>query len=340
MAECEYGTELMNPAEASGSIGTATEKARPPMFESRLREGLSAEARLFRDEPMARRTTWRVGGPADWLVEPAQEADLAWVVRVCREERVPLLVLGRGSNLLVTDAGFRGVVVALAHPLWQRVEVVGDRIRSGAGARLKAVACVARDAGLSGLEFLEGIPGSVGGALRMNAGAMGSCTFDVVELVRFMTMDGQVEERPAREMGARYRGCDGLRERIALGAVFRGRPAAREEIQERMRQYSERRWATQPAAPSAGCVFKNPEGLAAGRLLDELGCKGWREGGARVSEEHANFIVTEPGATASDVLRLMARLRSHVQVERGVNLEPEVQIVGEGAEAWVCWKGD
>lgn len=340
MGDEGHGAHAMNGPGSSTDVGTRTDVERRPGLEARLRAGLSAEARVFRNEPMARRTTWRVGGPADWLVEPAEESDLAWVVRVCREENVPLLVLGRGSNLLVTDAGVRGVVVALAHPAWQRVEVWGDRIRSGAGARLKAVACAARDAGLSGLEFLEGIPGSVGGALRMNAGAMGSCTFDVVEQVRLMTMEGEVEVRSAREMGARYRGCDGLRDRIALGAVFRGRPASREEIQERMRQYSERRWATQPAAPSAGCVFKNPEGGAAGRLLDELGCKGWREGGARVSEEHANFIVTEPGATASDVLRLMARLRSHVRRQRGVELEPEVQIVGEGAELWTCWKGD
>jgi UDP-N-acetylenolpyruvoylglucosamine reductase len=309
-------------------------------WEARLREGLSAQAQVLRQEPMARRTTWRVGGPADWLVEPAGESDLAWVLQVCRAEGLPVLVLGRGSNLLVMDGGIRGVVIALTHPVWQRIEVVGHRIRCGAGVRLKLLAGAARDAGLSGLEFLEGIPGSVGGALRMNAGAMGSSTFDVVETVRCMDGEGRVEEWPAEALGARYRSCEGLKGRIALEAVFKGAPASRAEIQERMRRYSERRWATQPAAPSAGCVFKNPVGLSAGQLLDELGCKGWREGGARVSEEHANFIVTEPGATAADVLRLMRRLQEHVRARRGIELEPEVQIVGEPIEAKGCWSGD
>ncbi|MCS7089334.1 MAG: UDP-N-acetylmuramate dehydrogenase [Verrucomicrobiota bacterium] len=302
-----------------------------------LQRNLSPQARILRDEPLARRTTWRVGGPADLWVEPADEADLGWVVRLCREMQVPLLVIGRGSNLLVHDAGFRGVVVALSQDKWQHVKVWGNRLDCGAGARLKAVALAARDAGLSGLEFLEGIPGSVGGALRMNAGAMGSSMFDVVETVRFMDADGRVEDWPAERMDARYRACEGLKGRIALAAVLRGQPAPREQIQERMRLYSERRWATQPAAPSAGCVFKNPPGMPAGMLLDRLGCKGWREGGARVSSEHANFIVTEPGATAADVMRLIRRLQEHVRLQCGVELEPEVLMVGEEGPWEACW---
>lgn len=303
----------------------------------RLRQRLSPGARIVRNEPLARRTTWRVGGPADVWVEPADEGDLSRVLQLCREMEVPVLVMGRGSNLLVNDAGFRGVVVALTQEHWQRVTVVGERLHCGAGARLKVVVAAARDAGLSGLEFLEGIPGSVGGALRMNAGAMGGSMFDVVESVRCMDPEGRVEDFPSQQMGARYRGCEGLRGRIALAAVLRGRPAPREEIQERMQRYSERRRRTQPAAPSAGCVFKNPPGLAAGRLLDELGCKGWREGGARVSDAHANFIVTEPGATAADVLRLMRRLRQHVRSCCGVELEPEVLLVGERGVVEGCW---
>jgi len=327
----EHESEVMT---GSGNSGAST--AMDALVE-RLRAVLSAGARLLRDEPMSKRTTWRVGGPVDVWVEPADEEDLARVVRECREARVPVLVVGRGSNLLVSDSGFRGVVVALHGEGWQRVEVDGTRLRCGAGARLKVVAGVARDAGLGGLEFLEGIPGSVGGALRMNAGAMGRCVFEVVERVRLMDGDGSVKEVEGSRLPVRYRSCDGLEGRIALGAVLRGEPASREEIQARMQEYSRRRWATQPAAPSAGCVFKNPAGVSAGRLLDELGCKGWREGGARVSEVHANFIVTEPGATAADVLRLIRRLQEHVKRERGLTLEPEVRIVGgqEGEER--CW---
>ncbi|MGA4644545.1 UDP-N-acetylmuramate dehydrogenase [Limisphaera sp. 4302-co] len=296
---------------------------------TRLGRLLSPAARVVRDEPMSRHTTWRVGGPAAVWVEPAGEEDLVRVVRACGPAGMPVLVVGRGSNLLVGDAGFHGVVVALHGEYWQRVEVSGERLWCGAGARLKAVAVAARDAGLSGLEFLEGIPGSVGGALRMNAGAMGSSMFEVVETVRLMDAAGEVREVAAGLLDVRYRCCEGLRDRIALGAWLRGRPAPREEIQERMQSYSRRRWATQPAAPSAGCVFKNPGGVPAGRLLDELGCKGWREGGAVVSDVHANFIVTEAGATAADVLRLIRRLQEHVWRERGILLEPEVRIVAE-----------
>jgi UDP-N-acetylenolpyruvoylglucosamine reductase len=281
------------------------------------------------DEPLAKRTTLRVGGSADLYVEPADEADLARVLEFCARNGVPWFLLGRGSNLLVKDRGVRGVVVSLAHPNFSKVEVTGSRLVCGAGARLKAVATEARRAGLAGLEFLEGIPGSVGGALRMNAGAMGSWVFDVVDAVRFMDLRGRVEERAAAAVQVEYRGCPLFRDHIALGAVFRGIPEPREKIEARLQEYNQRRWQSQPAAPSAGCIFKNPPEIPAGRLIDELGLKGTRVGGAVVSDVHANFIVNDGAASAEDVLNLIALIRKRARAMRGIELETEVQIVGD-----------
>lgn len=280
------------------------------------------------DEPLARRTTFRVGGPADVYVEPASDDDLAAVLGFCVRAGEKFFVLGRGSNLLVRDGGFRGVVICLAHPHFSRIEIAEDRLWCGAGARLKQVAVEAKRHGLSGVEFLEGIPGSVGGALRMNAGAMGGATFAAAESVRFMDYTGQIFQRPAREIPVAYRVCPLLRENIALDVVFRCSRAPREEIEKRMDAFSKKRWASQPAAPSAGCIFKNPPAAAAGRLVDELGLKGLRVGGAVVSQEHGNFIVNDGRATARDILELIALVKAAVSEKRGVELHPEIEIVG------------
>lgn len=294
-----------------------------------LTERVSMSTVLRREEPLARRTTLRVGGCADVYVEPAGEQELGEVVRLCRDAGVRFFVLGRGSNLLVRDGGIRGVVISLGHEAFSRILVEGVRLRCGAGVRLKQVAVEARRLDLGGLEFLEGIPGSLGGALRMNAGAMGCWTFDRVESVRFMDRDGRVEERDRSELEVRYRGCPWFREHIALGALLLGEPTTREEIERRVQEFNRRRWTTQPAAPSAGCIFKNPERIPAGKLIDELGLKGMRVGDAVISDVHANFIVNEGEATASEVLELIELVRGRARVERGVELETEVEIVGE-----------
>jgi UDP-N-acetylenolpyruvoylglucosamine reductase len=294
-----------------------------------LAQRVSQATVIRQDEPMAKHTTLRVGGPADVYVEPASEQDLAAVLAYCHELGRKLFVLGRGSNLLVKDSGFRGFVICLAHAHFSRVEVTGERLNCGAGARLKAVAAEARGKGLAGLEFLEGIPGSVGGALRMNAGAMGGALFDVVESVRLMSFDGTVNERAARELAAAYRGCPTLATHIALAAVLRGQPGPREAIGQRMNEYSRKRWQSQPAAPSAGCMFKNPASIPAGKLIDELGLKGTRVGGAVVSIEHGNFIVNDGTASARDVLELIEIIRQRARAERGIGLETEVEVVGE-----------
>jgi UDP-N-acetylenolpyruvoylglucosamine reductase len=283
---------------------------------------------ICRDEPLAKHTTLRVGGPADVYVEPASEADLAAAVRFCHERSLPFFVIGRGSNLLVRDGGVRGVVICLAHANFSRIEIAGERLHCGAGAKLKNVAVEAKRNGLSGVEFLEGIPGSVGGALRMNAGAMGGATFDVVESVRFMDHAGKINERSRARMPVEYRCCPLLKNNIALGAAFKCQPAPREEIEKRMKAFSEKRWASQPTAPSAGCTFKNPGTIPAGKLIDELGLKGTRVGGAVVSAEHGNFIVNEGNATARDVLELIAILKTRVKEARGIELQTEVEIIG------------
>ena len=300
-----------------------------PTIADEIAGRVSSATVIRRDEPMAKHTTLRVGGPADVYVEPASETDLAAILKFCSERGVKFFILGRGSNLLVRDGGFRGVVICLAHPEFSKVEIDGERLRCGAGARLKNVAVEARRNGLCGLEFLEGIPGSIGGALRMNAGAMGSATFDAVESVRLMDFDGNVRELSPAEMAIDYRGCATLKNHVALGAVLRGKPDSVESIAQRMSAFSQKRWSSQPAAPSAGCMFKNPATIPAGKLIDELGLKGTRVGGARISQEHGNFLVNDGNATAADVLELIGILQAKAKAERGIDLHIEVEIIGE-----------
>jgi UDP-N-acetylenolpyruvoylglucosamine reductase len=221
------------------------------------------------------------------------------------------------------------LVVCLAQPAFARVDVLVEKLRCGAGAKLKAVVMEARRSGLGGLEFLEGIPGSVGGALRMNAGAMGGSMFEVVVSVRSMDFGGTIHERVPAAMAVAYRSCSTLKNEIALAAVLRGKNETREVIEQRLNDFSRRRWESQPAASSAGCVFKNPPAIPAGKLVDELGLKGTRIGGAMVSLEHGNFLVNDGNATARDVLDLIEVIRSRARAERGIELETEVEIIGE-----------
>ena len=284
---------------------------------------------LRRNEPLAKRTTLRVGGPAELYVEPADEAELATVLRFCRERDVPSFLLGRGSNLLIRDGGIRGVVIHLGSPAFSRIELDAGRLRCGAGAKLKDIALTAKRHGLGGLEFFEGIPGNLGGALRMNAGAMNGWTFDAVDSLRFMDYDGVVHERAGGDVATTYRSCPLLRSAVALGAVLVGRAASPEQIEARLKECQQKRWTSQPKEPSAGCIFKNTKVSPAGKLIDELGLKGTRVGGAVVSDIHGNFIINDGTATACDVLALIEVIRTKARAERGVELETEVEIVGE-----------
>ncbi len=293
-----------------------------------IRQCLPPSTVLRPNEPLARRTTLRVGGPADLYVEPASEEELCAVLEFCAGHAVPWMMIGRGSNLLIRDGGVRGVVISLGHAYFSRVEVIDGRIRAGAGARLKNVAIEARRHEMAGLEFLEGIPGSVGGAIRMNAGAMGGFMFAVVETVRYMDPRGIVVDAPASLIHSEYRGCAFFKNHIALGAVIKGTPGSRESIERLMNECSQKRWRSQPQAPSAGCIFKNPASIAAGRLIDDLGLKGTRVGAAAVSGVHGNFIVNEGGASARDVLRLIELIQARAMSERGIELRTEVEIIG------------
>ncbi len=222
-----------------------------PLLKARL-----PGAVMRQDEPLAKHTTLRVGGCADVYVEPSSEEDLRAVLEFCRDEDAAFLLIGRGSNLLVRDGGFRGVVICLAHPAFSEIHAEGPILRCGAGARLKAVASKARQLSLGGLEFLDGIPGSVGGAIRMNAGAMGCATFEVVTQVRFMDLQGNVETRDAAEVPVEYRSCSLFKTHILLEATFRGRPDSATDIAKRSDEYNKTRWKSQPKEPSAGCIFK------------------------------------------------------------------------------------
>ncbi len=280
-------------------------------------------------EPMAKHTTMRVGGPAQFWAEPETEEGFARLVRYCTERALPLMAIGRGSNLLVLDGGIRGVVAHLAKGEFRRLEVREGQITAGVGLKLKEVAYAARDAQIGGFEWMEGIPGNVGGGLRMNAGAMGGETFDQVVSVRFVDRHGEFHTKTTAELDVHYRHAGALVENYAVSATFKGPPSTPEEIERLLEASQSKRRASQPKESSSGCVFKNPGPIAAGKLIDELGLKGQRVGHARVSELHGNFIVNEGGAKAADILALIAQIRERALSERGITLETEVQILGE-----------
>lgn len=291
--------------------------------------GDNGDVRLY--EPLAKHTTLRVGGPAQFWVEPRDERAFAELIRFCRRENQPLFVIGRGSNLLVRDGGIRGVVVHPSGGEFDRVTVEGSEITAGVGARLKDVTYAAKAAGLGGLEWMEGIPGSVGGSLRMNAGAMGSQLFEHVVRVRYLDREGDAHLKTPADLDVRYRHVSDLEKNYAVSGMFRAYPAPADEIVRKLEASQEKRRTTQPIAKSAGCIFKNPESCPAGKLVDELGLKNSHVGKARVSEVHGNFIVNEGGATASEVLELIDRIKAIARKRRGIELETEVQIVGEVA---------
>ncbi len=300
-------------------------------FLAAVRPRLAVETKLLEQEMLAPKTTMRVGGPARVYAEPATVEDLRQLLLAADRHGLPVLLLGRGSNLIIPDHGVDGLVISLTHENWQQFAPQPDgRIWAGAGLRLKNLCGLATKHGLQGFEFLEGIPGSVGGALRMNAGAMGGWMFDVVDEVHLMTRQGEVRVMAKAAMHVDYRHCAELEAAIALGAYLK--PATRAEADDIRRQidvYQKKRVESQPREPSAGCIFKNPPGGSAGRLIDELGLKGERVGDAEVSPVHANFIVNRGHATSADIIGLVRKIRARVKSARGIDLEPEVLLYGQ-----------
>ena len=295
----------------------------------KLKEIVGEEGDVKLYEPLSKHTTLRVGGPAQFWVEPRNEKAFSELIQFCRREKLPLFVIGRGSNLLVRDGGIRGVVVHPSGGEFDKIDIDGNEITAGVGAKLKEIAYAARAANLGGLEWMEGIPAALGGALRMNAGAMGGQTFDHVLSVRYLDRDGNTHTKTRNELEVRYRDFPLLKENFAVAATFRASAASREQIESKLHESQEKRRTSQPIAKSAGCIFKNPETCPAGKLVDELGLKNSVVGKARVSDVHGNFIVNEGGATAAEVLELIERIKQTAKAKRGIELETEVQIVGE-----------
>jgi len=298
------------------------------MFAELLQQ-LPAEV-LRENEPMQNHTSFKIGGPADLLVTPGSIEEIKRVVTYCHKHHIPLLVIGRGSNLLVRDKGIRGVVMKLASN-FQEFLLEGNQIQAQAGISLSELAQNAAAASLQGLEFAEGIPGSLGGAVVMNAGAYDGEMSDVIIEVQAIMETGEIKLFKAEELNYSYRRS--ILQEIpgyVLTARMQLKSGDKNEITARMREYARRRAEKQPLEiPSAGSTFKRPDGHYVGPMIEELGLKGFTLGGAQISDKHAGFIVNRGGASAADVLDLIALVQTRVKEKYGLDLQPEVRIVGE-----------
>ena len=280
-----------------------------------------------RDVPLAPLTWFGLGGPAEFLIEPRTEEQLAAVVHRCHESGTPVRLLGFGANVLVSDEGVRGAVVRLTAEVFTAVDYQGNTVTAGGGTDLTRLVRHTVRRGLAGFENLAGIPGTVGGGLCMNCGGRYGEIGTLVKSVRVVDRDGQVHERDHDDLGFAYRRCD-IGGAFVINAAFRVAETDPTELVDRFRRIWMYKQNTQPplGAQSAGCIFRNPEGRSAGALIDQAGLKGARCGGAYVSERHANFILAERGAKAADVRRLMDIVRTRVEEHSGVRLEPEVKV--------------
>ena len=291
--------------------------------------GICGAAHVLVREPMSRHTTFRTGGPADLLVQPEAE-QIAPILEVCRNEEIPWTVIGNGSNLLVGDGGIRGVVLEIGKQM-SDVVIEGTVITAGAGAMLSSIASRAAAAELTGMEFASGIPGSLGGAVVMNAGAYGGEMKDILQKVTVLTPDGTVQTLSVEELELSYRHSI-IPEKgyLVISAVLKLQAGNADEIQSIMDDLKEKRVSKQPLEyPSAGSTFKRPEGYFAGKLIQDAGLRGFRVGGAQVSEKHCGFIINRDQATSTDICQLMQQVSEIVYEKFGVRLEPEVKKIGE-----------
>ena len=298
-------------------------------FYDKLNNVIAKDSILI-DEPMSRHTTFRVGGPADFFVTPKTKEDVRDVIRVCKEVGMPYYIIGNGSNLLVSDAGYRGVIVQIYKEM-NEVKVEGDLVKAQAGALLSGIAAKALGAELSGFEFASGIPGTIGGACVMNAGAYGGEMKDVLESVTVLTGEGKIIELGRNELELGYRtSVIAKKGYIVLGAVLKLERGDGEKIKTYMDELKEKRVTKQPLEyPSAGSTFKRPEGYFAGKLIEDAGLRGFQVGGAQVSEKHCGFVINRDHATAADIMELMRQVQIRVKENSGVDLEPEVKRLGD-----------
>nr|WP_294526143.1 UDP-N-acetylmuramate dehydrogenase [uncultured Blautia sp.] len=286
--------------------------------------------RVLTNEPMSRHTTFRIGGPADLFLLPNTIEEIKKIREICIREQEPYFILGNGSNLLVSDSGFRGVIIQTYRNLAQ-IQVEGDCIRAQAGTLLSGIAQAARAASLTGFEFAAGIPGTLGGAVVMNAGAYGGEMKDVLKEATVLDGEGQIRRIPVQELAMGYR-TSVIKEAgyTVLEAVISLKKGDPEQIRETMKDLAQRRISKQPLEyPSAGSTFKRPEGYFAGKLIMDSGLRGYTHGGAQVSEKHCGFVINAGGATAKDVCELMEHVQDTVYEKYNVKLEPEVKFLGD-----------
>ena len=291
---------------------------------------LLGKDRVLVDEPMKRHTTFRIGGPADFFLLPFTVDEVRGILEICREEELPYFILGNGSNLLVSDKGYRGVIIQL-YRNFSNISVEGNEICASSGALLSQIAAAARNASLTGFEFAGGIPGTLGGAVFMNAGAYGGELKDVLKEAVVMTEQGEILTLPVEKLDMGYRtsrikkaGYLVLEARLVL------EQGDMDKIRDITKDLTEKRVSKQPLEyPSAGSTFKRPEGYFAGKLIMDAGLRGYQVGDAQVSEKHCGFVINKGNATAADVLTLIENVREKVQEQFGVTLEPEVKVLGE-----------
>lgn len=281
---------------------------------------------LLREEPLSRHTWLRVGGPAEYFLTPRTEEELLSVIHTCREQGIPIHILGSGSNLLVRDEGVRGAVIRVTEPLLSEIRIEGTQLTAGAGVMLSHLISEAVRAGLGGVEHLVGIPGTVAGAIVGNSGGRAGDIGQLADSVRVLTQDGTLAVRKGDELSFSYRRSS-FQDLLVLSVTLSLVRDDSEELNRRIRKNWILKRSTQPLADqSAGCIFRNPRGLSAGALIEQCGLKGAIVGKARVSERHANFIVTEEGAKSNDVEQLIARIRSAVSAKFSVDLELEIKV--------------
>ena len=281
-------------------------------------------------EPMSKHTTMGVGGEAQYWIEPNSFEKMQAVVNFFKDRNIPVHIIGRGSNVIVREGGIRGAVVHPCCGEFDKIELRGRNIVAGAGVKLKKLAAFAAQNGIAGFEWMDGIPGYVGGSLRMNAGAMGGDMWSVFRSAVALNEDGDIVEFEKENMkGAIYRRIPEFEHNMVMQATFCGTPDDPQMIADRMEASRIHRKTTQPLAPSAGCTFVNPAEMPAGKLIDELGLKGFSIGGAQVSDVHANFIINKGGAKATDITELIDYIRNKAKTERGITLRAEVQVIGD-----------
>ena len=288
---------------------------------------------IWKDEPMKKHTTFRIGGPADVFIAPETEEGICEAVRLCREAGMPLYIIGNGSNLLVSDRGFRGVILQIFRN-HSELSFDGELVTAQSGILLSTLARQALARGLSGLEFASGIPGTLGGAVMMNAGAYGGEMKDVLQWARVLTREGEIRKLGTEELAMGYRtSIVEKKQYIVLEACLRLYEKDPQHILARMEELKEQRVSKQPLdIPSAGSTFKRPEEYFAGKLIMDAGLRGYACGGAQVSEKHCGFVVNRGDALAADVRRLIREVRGIVYEKYGVMLEPEIRMVGEFEE--------